>query len=380
MSPAPARNEARRPVCLNVVPTLDPAAGGMATSLPECSAAVNATGWLEDQIIALSGWRKVPFGNNYSSSNLPDLLHIHGLWQPHCHGSAQAARRLRLPYMISAHGMLEPWALAQKKWKKQLYAAWRERPNLRRATVLRALTEVEAEDYRRFGLTNPIVLIPNGVEPAPALSPDLFWGQYPHLRQQPFLLFLGRLHPKKGVDLLCRAFARVRPLAPEWHLVIAGPDSGHTQASLAALARELGVATRVTFTGLLSREQKASALAAARCYVLPSHSEGFSMAALEALAAGVPALVTRQCHLPEVSVERCGWEAEPTVDSLEQALCAVVACSTTDLAARGARGRALVERRFRWQPIGQQLAEVYQWMLGGPAPVSCPVWPGKTAR
>ena len=120
------------------------------------------------------------------------------------------AREAGKPYIIAAHGMLEGWALQQKKLKKTLYSLLVERPNLRGAACLQALTRAEADDYRRFGLKNPVAVIPNGVDVPPQVSSDLFLWTFPQLKGKRLVTFLSRLHRKKGLDILCQAWSRIR--------------------------------------------------------------------------------------------------------------------------------------------------------------------------
>ncbi len=282
--------------------------------------------------------------------------------------TARIARSCKRPYIISAHGMLESWALRDKRFKKAIYAALVETRSLQRAACLRALTADEVDDYRRLGLTNPIAIIPNGVEVAPEANADLFWETHPQLRGKRIVVFLGRLHHKKGLPLLLQAWARVVPRAEDAHLVIAGPDSGNMLASLQRLAGDLKINSSVTFAGIVTGKAKWSLLAAAKLFVLPSYSEGFSMAVLEALAMGIPAIVTEPCHFPEVAIYECGWIIQPALDRLEYAFQEFLNMAPHEAARMGQRGRELVRRRFSWPVIGNQMAGVYGWLEGGAKP------------
>jgi len=296
-----------------------------------------------------------------------DLVHVHGLWSHHAVAARHAALRHRKPYLVSAHGMLEPWALRNKAWKKRAYGALVERRNLAGARCLRALTRDEVADYRRYGVKLPIAVVPNGIDPAPEVSAEAFWAAFPELRGRRLALFLGRVHFKKGLDVLCRAWAGARRGA-DARLVIAGPDSEGTRARLEALIAELGIAREVTFTGLLDSELKWSALAAAQVFVLPSYSEGQSMAVLEALAAGVPVIASANCHVPEIAEQGCGWVVEPEPAAVSAALGEGLEATDAERAEMGSHGRRLIERRFRWPVVAAQMAAVYDWVLGGGRP------------
>jgi len=295
-------------------------------------------------------------------------VHIHGIWETHCLVSARTARRCRQPYIISAHGMLEAWALRHKRMKKALYAALVETRSMQRAACLRALSSDEVHDYRRLGLTNPIAIVPSGVDVPGLAGPDLFLESHPEVAGKRVSLFLGRLHKKKGLFLLLEAWARIAKNHDEVHLVIAGPDSEDTLASLERMTAELGLRSSVTFTGMLTGERKWSAFAAASLFILPSYSEGFSIAVLEALAMGVPVVVTVPCHIPEVAARDCGWVIQPNVEELEIAVKEFLRLSRPAAQEMGLRGKELARQRFDWSVVGAQMAQVYDWVQGGPKP------------
>ncbi len=296
-----------------------------------------------------------------------EIVHIHGLWREYSAVASGLCRAARKPYIVSAHGMLEPWALKNGRWKKRAYLAAIERPVLKGAAGLRALTSDEIQDYRSVGLQDRVDVIPNGIDPPLAVSPAVFLDAFPQLAGQRIVLFLGRIHPKKGIDLLCRAWARIGQNCPDAHLVIAGPDEDNTLEGLVSLVRDLDLTRRVTFTGMLRGHLKWSALAASSLFVLPSHSEGFSVAILEALGSGVPALISHGCHFPEVSAAGAGWaigavEAE-IVASLQQALSMPV----EELREMGERGKQLVADRYTWEAVGKAMTDSMEQRIA-----SCP--------
>jgi glycosyltransferase involved in cell wall biosynthesis len=295
-------------------------------------------------------------------------VHIHGIWEAHCVMTAWASRSCKRPYVVSVHGMLEEWALRHKRIKKALYAALVETRVLHGAACLRALTADEVDDYRRLGLTNPIAIVPSGVEVPPCVKADLFWERYPHLAGKRIVLFLGRLHQKKGLHLLLKAWSQIAQRTDRDHLVTAGPDSDNMRASLESMVNELDLRSSVTFAGMMSGESKWAALAAATLFVLPSFSEGFSVAVLEALAMGLPSIVTLPCHIPEVAAHNCGWVVQPAVEPIQDALEKFLRLSSFEAISMGKRGRELASQRFHWSVVGKQMAEVYDWLNGGPKP------------
>ncbi len=172
---------------------------------------------------------------------------------------------------------------------------------------------------------------------------------------------------KKGMHLLLPAWAQaMRP--EDAHLVVAGPDSENTLATLSRMRDDLKLHSSVTFTGMLAGNLKWSALAAASLFVLPSYSEGFSIAVIEAMGMGLPVMVTNACHIPEVATRNCGWVTEPEVDPLRRSLEQFFELSGDEAAQAGQRGKDFIEQRFRWPVVGKQMAEVYEWLGGGDRP------------
>lgn len=300
------------------------------------------------------------------------VVHIHGLWREYSGLTAGLCRKLGKPYLVSAHGMLQPWTLANRRWKKRIYMAAVERPFLRGAVGLRALTCAEIADYQRIGLSNSIKVVPNGVDVPESISPQLFYETFPHLADLRLVLFLGRIHPKKGIDILCRSWAHIEKEYPNAHLVIAGPDEDNTLATLQDLVRKSGIESRVTFTGLLRGPVKWSALAASSLFVLPSHSEGFSVSILEALGSGLPVLVSRNCNFPEITDARCGWEIDPEEDQLTNSLRTALAQGPDILARIGNNGRQLIADNYTWGAIGSRAADMLDEWSGNPSRQSSP--------
>ncbi|HKI18513.1 MAG TPA: glycosyltransferase, partial [Isosphaeraceae bacterium] len=206
-----------------------------------------------------------------------DVAHLHGLWQGHTRRGARAARAARIPYLIAAHGMAEPWALRHKRWKKRVYLALVEARNLRRAACLHALSRPEIEHLRRIAPWTPICFVPNGVdlsfcEHLPNRA--VLEADHPELAGKFVLLFFGRVHVKKGLDLLAGAMGRLAPSYPELHLVIAGNDDGAWRPFRDRI-NDLGLSDRMTYLGHVGGERARQVWAAADAFVLPSYSEGF---------------------------------------------------------------------------------------------------------
>jgi glycosyltransferase involved in cell wall biosynthesis len=301
------------------------------------------------------------------------VVHLHGLWQTQTQRGARAAIAARVPYLVAAHGMAEPWALRHKYWKKRIYLALVEARNLRRASCLHALSRPEIGHLRSIAPWTPIGFVPNGVDLASfdGLPPRLsLEDEHPELRGKFVLLFFARLHAKKGLDLLAEALRRVSPEHPELHLLLAGNDEG-AWAPFRARMEEFGLAGRMTYLGHVSGERARAAWAAADAFVLPSYSEGFSMAILEALACRLPSLITTTCHFPEAAAAGGAIAVEPTPADVARGIRELLDRGPDERAELGRIGRRLVERDYTWDRQAHRLAAIYEWLAGGGSPPDC---------
>jgi glycosyltransferase involved in cell wall biosynthesis len=304
---------------------------------------------------------------------LAEVVHIHGLWQSHTRRGARAARQARVPYLIAAHGMAEPWALRHKKWKKAIYMALVESRNLRRAACLHALSRPEVGHLRELAPWAPICFVPNGVDLAslsnlPARS--ILEQDHPELKDKFVLLFFGRVHVKKGLDLLAEALGCLAPDFPELHVLIAGNDDG-AWSPFASRVSELGLTERVTYVGHVAGDRAKAVWGAADAFVLPSYSEGFSMAILEALACSLPCVITTACHFPELAAAEGAIVVQPENNVVTQGLRELLERSPAERQRLGANGRRLVDLNYTWDQQARKLASVYRWLSGGGPPPDC---------
>lgn len=295
----------------------------------------------------------------------PTILHDNGTWMPNNHATAVVARELRIPLIISTRGMLEPWALAHRAWKKRLALLFYQRRDLETAAVLHATSRQEIETLRRLGFRKPIAMIPNGVS-LPAQTEANGGTQSSEsnsatLGSTRTALFLGRIHPVKGLLQLVDSWNKIRPEG--WRLVIAGPDEGGHRAEVEARTRAHGVTENIEFSGSVDGPEKEKLYRSADLFVLPSFSENFGMVVAEALAYGVPVITT--CGAPWAGLvhHRCGWWVESTADGIAEALREATSLDRHDLRVMGDRGRVFA-RQFDWNEIAKDTLAVYQWVLG----------------
>ena len=350
-----------------------------------------------------------------------DLLYRSGLWKWPSRYALEWSRQHDKPEIVATHGMLDPWAVKNSAWKKRLALLLYEREHLGRAACIRALCEAEARAIRAFGLKNPIAIIPNGID-LPAIpnaenpkvesknefqlslaremAPPISSGSVSAFAGgRKTLLYLGRIHPKKGLVNLIRAWDSNRKSqiggpssvvsgpSSEWTLAIAGWDQGGHEAELKRLCDELGIAWQdvrgqksdfsvsafqrfsVLFLGPQFGEDKATCYRNCDAFILPSFSEGLPMVILEAWAYGKPVLMTPECNLPEGFAANAAFRIETNVESIAQGLRELFETPSAERQALGDNGRRLVAEKFAWPKIAAEMRSVYEWVLGsGPKP------------
>lgn len=304
---------------------------------------------------------------NISNPKSFDLLHRHGLWT----GVSLVTNNLRkahgIPTVITPHGTLEAWALHHSKWKKRVALWLYEKEHLTHSSCLHALSLNEAQDFRKFGLRNPIAIIPNGISQTWLSSQGnetRFREKFDISHKTNILLFLGRITPKKGLPMLFRSMDDQRIHLREWKLVIAGVDEFGHQRELESLIDKYYLWDHIQFVGPLFDQNKRDAFAAANAFVLPSHSEGAPLTILEALGAGVPVLATKASPWEELITNNCGWWTEITESALTDALNSLLNTSRDSLREMGRRGKSLAEQKYSWLTISQKTISLYEWILG----------------
>jgi glycosyltransferase involved in cell wall biosynthesis len=281
------------------------------------------------------------------------VLHAHGLWlMPNLY-PAFTARRYHVPLVYSPHGMLGAEALAFSYTRKRIAWTLAQRKAMQSAQCFHATSDSEAEEIRRMGMRGPIAVISNGIDIE--MGDPVIGGRT--------VLCLGRLHPKKGIDRLIVAWARVARNHEDWRLRIVGPSEVGYRAALEAKVQELR-APRVDFCGPLYGAEKWEAYRQAGLFVLPTLNENFGNVVSEALAVGVPVICTKGAPWQGLEMERCGWWVEQGPDAMAAALDEALALPDVVRAAMGVRGQVWMARDFNWDGIAARMAKVYAWCLG----------------
>lgn len=289
-----------------------------------------------------------------------DVVHLHSLYLFHVWAAARLCRRHGVPYLLRPHGTLDPYLWQRHRWRKRALELLFQDRVIRGAAALHYTAEEEMALATPYVHGAKGVVIPNGLDLAdyPEVPPGRLRAHYPEIGDRRIVLFLGRLNFKKGLDLLVPAFARALQRHPDLHLVIAGPDDG-MRGRTERWVDDAGIRARTTFTGMLKHTPKLEALRDSLLFVLPSYSENFGIAVVEAMACGVPVAITDKVNIwREVAAARAGVVGPATIDSVADQISQIAA--EPDPAAMGRRGRALVQAKYSWDKIACDLETVYR--------------------
>ncbi len=333
----------------------------------------------------------------------PDIIHLHGIWLPQIHIAVKVARKHGIPYILTPRGMLEPWSLEQKKWKKRIAMWFYQRRDLNGAAALHATAESEAEQFRRLGFKNRIIVSANGVNLPQGLGiRDQGLGirnadvgcvaanlnsQLSTLNshKERTALFMSRMHVKKGVVELVEAWAKIRPQGWKCELVytVSGDEEREYEAKVKRRIEELELQDDFVLTGALTGDDKWEAYRRADFFVLPTYSENFGIVVAEALYAGIPVITTKGAPWGELEgirdqglgIEdqgrgkkeegrgRCGMWIDIGVEPLESAMRKMMTMTDAEREEMGKHGRELVEKKYLWDGIAIDMHKAYQEIL-----------------
>ena len=375
---------------LRLTRSLNPAGGGIAEGVRQIGPHLAALGvtttvasldppeapWLQDQPFEAIGLGPVATGYGYRRS-LPsrirflaqqhDVVIIEGIWQYHAFATWRALRGSAIPYFVYTHGMLDPWfkrTYPLKHLKKWAYWPWADYRVLGDATAVLFTTEQERllarQSFSLYKAKELVVGYGTSAPPPDAESQSqAFLQRFPQLRGQRILLFLSRIHPKKGVDLLIEAFAAVADVEPRLQLVIAGPDQVGWQTALQQRAAALGIAERITWPGMLSGELKWGAFRCAELFCLPSHQENFGIVVAEALACRLPVAIAEPVNISaEVAAAGAGLVHDDTVAGTTEALRQWLELPAKEKEQMGLRAEELFRERFDFASVARALLPV----------------------
>ena len=291
------------------------------------------------------------------SKSTPEVIHLNAMWHLSVHKVCRWARRNNVPYLISPRGCLEPYALGTKTFKKNIALKLYQRNDLKLATCIHATAKQEADNIRKLGFTNPIAIIPNGID----LSRFNCSTEKQRTKKRK-LLFVSRIHRKKGIDMLIKAWNMLDDsFHNNWELEIVGNKQD------VAYYKELEKLVKrgtVIFTGEIWGDNLVLKYKEADLFILPTHSENFGIVIAEALACGVPVITTTGTPWQVLKERNCGWWIEPTVDDIYNTLKVSLQKSEEELREMGKRGRQLMEDEYSKESVARKTREVYEWILG----------------
>lgn len=291
-----------------------------------------------------------------------DLVHIHSVFNYISLVSAETCLRKKIPYMISPRGMFQPWSLKQRESIKKIYRfAFLDR-HVRGSRGLHATSDLELESLQQLYPGVPISNIPN---PLPQLHGEVtpFFDHFPEFRNKRILLYLSRIHPKKGVTELLEAWRRVTDEFPQWHLVLVGPGHRESVRQMETSIMRLNLNQRVSWLGPLFGAERDGAYRAAELFIQPSYQENFGNSIAEALASGCPVITTRETPWKILEQNQWGWWVPMSVESLTATLREALRCSPEDLKGRGVAARSWIETECSVGSVAGKMAEWYRSIL-----------------
>jgi len=364
---------------IHTIPSIDEKVGGPATYI--MLLANELTRHINPVVLSLQATNPVKFSpkvelfsarksfpgiNCYSSglkhylyTSKADLFHANGLWQYPEHALAKAALHRKLPYVLSPHGQLMIRSMTIKKWKKSIALRLYVRKDVEHASCIHATSRQEAENIRHMGFTNPIAIIPNGIE----LS-DFPLKKYAKNETKYTVLFLSRVHAQKGLDILLEAWQNLdKELRQTWQLEIAGNGDPAYLYSLQQSIAKNNLQEEVHLSGALYGPKKITAYHRSDLFVLPSYSENFGIVVAEALACGVPVITTKGTPWEELETHHAGWWIEPETQKLGQTLDIALRLSQLERRQMGLNGRQLIENCYSIQSVAAKMIRLYEWLL-----------------
>ncbi len=354
---------------LHIISSIDKSAGGPSRSVPQTCERLSA---LDVDIILVTQptnnptysrnrenftihfktfWQLILFGLKLSKKNT-DLIHLQHVWDPYIHVMAQIARFKGIPYLISTRGMLEPFIMSHNPWKKKFGMSLYQRRDLKKSVAIHATSVKEKENLLKLGFTNPIVFIPNGIDIS-RIKPKTkkFNNKFKNI------LFLSRVHPQKGIDLLIDAVKQLN--SSNLKVTIAGDSHNDYVAVLKEKCRQYGISELIDFSGGVYGDQKWALFQSADIFILPSYSESFGIVVAEALATGIPVITTTGTPWEELQTAHCGWWIDLSVENLVVALTSAINTPSEELKNMGMNGRKLVEEKYDIKTVAANLIDLY---------------------
>lgn len=287
------------------------------------------------------------------------LIQIQSMWDWPYHKVMVEARRLGIPYIVTPRGMLEPWSLSQKKWKKKLAWWLYQRNDVQKSVCVFTTAKMEADHVTNLGITTCKAVIPNGIEADSypcKTSVDVVKKQ---------VLFLSRVHVKKGIEILFEAWKRIHPYYEEWQLLVIGNGEAEYIHRLENWAKSLGVEDSIKILPPVFGDAKINVYQESALFCLPSFSENFGMVIAEAMSCGTPVITTTNCPWEILKETNTGWCVNLSLDNLERALREALTMSPTELYDMGQKASKLIYENFDYRNVTRKTLKLYEWLLNG---------------
>ena len=287
------------------------------------------------------------------------LVQIQSMWEWSYHRVVVEARKQGIPYIVTPRGMLEPWSLSQKKWKKKLAWLLYQRNDVQKSACVFTTAKMEAENVSELGITTCKAVIPNGIETDAYPCKTSTDG----VKKQ--VLFLSRVHVKKGIEILFDAWKRVYHDFADWQLLIVGNGEAEYIHSLENRANSLGLKDNIKILPPVFGDAKIKVYHESALFCLPSFSENFGMAIAESMSCGAPVITTTNCPWIILNDTKTGWCIDLSVDNLEHALREAMTMSSVDLYAMGQKASKLIYENFDYRSVTLKILRLYEWLLNG---------------
>ncbi len=286
------------------------------------------------------------------------LIQIQSMWDWPYHKVMVEARKQGIPYIVTPRGMLEPWSLSQKKWKKKLAWWLYQRNDVQKSVCVFTTAKMEADHVSDLGITTYKSVIPNGIETDGYPCKTSVEG----VKKQ--VLFLSRVHVKKGIELLFEAWKRIHPENADWQLLVIGNGEAEYIHSLENRVESLGLKDCIKILPPVFGDAKIKVYQESALFCLPSFSENFGMVIAEAMSCGTPVITTTNCPWSILNDTNTGWCIDLSVDNLEHALREALTMSSTDLYDMGQKASSLIYENFDYRSVTRKTLRLYEWLLG----------------
>ena len=287
------------------------------------------------------------------------LIQIQSMWDWPYHKVMVEARKLGIPYIVTPRGMLEPWSLSQKKWKKKLAWWLYQRNDVQKSVCVFTTAKMEAEHVTNLGITTCKAVIPNGIETDSypcKTSVDVVKKQ---------VLFLSRVHVKKGIEVLFEVWKQIHPDYEDWQLLVIGNGEAEYIHSLENRVECLGLKESIKILPPVFGNDKIQIYQESALFCLPSYSENFGMAIAEAMSCGTPVITTTNCPWNILNDTKTGWCIDLNVDNLERALREALSMNPTELYDMGQKASKLIYENFDYRNVTRKTLKLYEWLLNG---------------